>query len=132
MPQSSFFVVKSVSIPNPHLHLPRHYKKAKIYAMKKYCIVFLFALALTTIACNKNNNTLEDATITQRDFTYCACCGGFFIEIAGVQRRFETLPSNSTIDLETSILPLAVKVRWQEKPERCREDLIDILEMVPN
>jgi hypothetical protein len=102
--------------------------------MKKHCILFLFALALATIACNKknDNDTLEAATITQKDFTYCACCGGYFIEIDGIKRRFEALPSNSTIDLQTSTLPLAVKVRWQEKPERCREDLIDILEIVPN
>ena len=100
--------------------------------MKKNCIVFLFTLALATIACNKNNDTLEAATITQRDFSYCACCGGFFIEIDGVQRRFETIPSSSTIDLETITLPLEVKVRWQEKQERCKDDLIDILEMVPN
>ncbi len=102
--------------------------------MKKHCILFLFTLALATIACNKknDNDTLEAATITQQDLSLCACCGGYFIEIDGIKRRFETLPSNSTIDLQTSTLPLAVKVRWQEKPERCREDLIDILEIVPN
>jgi hypothetical protein len=127
-----FILWQKAYLSQPTTSLPRHYKKVKIFAMKKNCIVFLFTLALATIACNKNNDTLEAATITQRDFSYCACCGGFFIEIDGVQRRFETIPSSSTIDLQTITLPLEVKVRWQEKQERCKDDLIDILEMVPN
>ncbi len=102
--------------------------------MKKHCILFLFALALATIACNKknDNDTLEAATITKHEFGYCLCCGGYSIEIQGVVYRFEEPPIDSKIDLLTSPKPLAVKVRWQPKPERCKDDVIDILEIVPN
>ncbi len=104
--------------------------------MKNYVALLLLLLfVVLSPSCNKGceetpSDALQDATITAYDLALCACCGGYFVDIDGTTWRFETLPPNSGIDLNPpNALPMKVRVRWQPKSPRCREDLIEILEI---
>jgi hypothetical protein len=58
-------------------------------------------------------------TIKGADMAMCVCCGGYFIEIEGIQFRFEKteLPGNFTFS--DSQLPLQVELNWEVKAESC-------------
>jgi hypothetical protein len=107
--------------------------------MKKISLIALLcAVWCLTPGCEKNREapapptTLQDAVITDYDLTLCACCGGFFIKIQGVEKtmRFYTLPEGSNLELlKPGTLPLNVRVKWRDQSPRCREDLIEILQI---
>ena len=41
------------------------------------------------------------------------CCSGWFIKIDSLMYEFDTLPTNSNINLEKETFPLMVKLDWQ-------------------
>lgn len=53
------------------------------------------------------------ATITGPDLRMCACCGGWYITIDGINYEFESLPVDAKINLQTEKFPVTVKIDWQ-------------------
>jgi hypothetical protein len=52
-------------------------------------------------------------TITGSDIRMCACCGGWYIQIDGINYEFDSLPVDSKIDLSAEKFPVSVKIDWQ-------------------
>lgn len=51
--------------------------------------------------------------ITGPDLRMCACCGGWYIRIDGIDYEFDTMPVDSKIDLQNEKFPITVMVDWQ-------------------
>lgn len=88
----------------------------------KYKIVLGICLILFGfIYCQKqkentdNYNYKSIGTITGQDVRMCPspCCSGWFIKIDSLMYEFDTLPTNSNINLEKETFPLIVKLDWQ-------------------
>jgi hypothetical protein len=81
--------------------------------------VFLFLISIILITGCKKENYESTGTITGQDLALCACCGGYFIEIDGIQYRFEKseLPNNFTF--EDNQLPLQFELDWKLKTDAC-------------
>lgn len=82
----------------------------------KYRIIFLvsFILILFLFSCKKENADYQSAgVISGPDLAFCACCGGYFIELNDSTYHFDSLPSASEIDLTTAIFPIEVKLDWE-------------------
>ena len=63
-------------------------------------------------------NYKSEGIITGYDVRFCACCGGYFIEIEDDVYNFVgEFPNQGNLDLEN--LPLKVKLNWELKPEGC-------------
>jgi hypothetical protein len=88
---------------------------------------FLLVLAIIMTFCGKEMY-LSRGTITGPDIRACVCCGGWFIKIDTTTYNFESLPSNSKIDLNSETFPLNVKLDWV-KSDRvpCPNKFISIL-----
>lgn len=94
--------------------------------MKKTAIILL-VLVCFGAGCRKNQElTPVPGVITGPDYRYCACCGGWFIEIGESTLRFYEIPDGSDIDLNNSEFPLPVSVVWQWHDPSCLGDEIDI------
>ena len=80
-------------------------------------LIFMLSFFICFSGCEKNKDKIKfesTGIILGADLAECICCGGYIIEIDGDDGhyRFETLPENSTIDLETATFPLSVKLNW--------------------
>ncbi len=51
--------------------------------------------------------------ITGPDLRMCACCGGWYILIDGINYAFDTLPADSKIELQNEKFPVTVRIDWQ-------------------
>jgi len=78
--------------------------------------ICIFSLLL--LSCEKTKYEYN-GTITSADMALCACCGGYFITIEGIQYRFEKteLPDNFTFN--DAELPLKVELNWELNKEIC-------------
>ena len=67
-------------------------------------------------------------TITGQDFRKCMCCGGWFIEINAEVYRFNELPDNSVVDLDSisEEFPIQVTLDWIKDQDACLGDEIII------
>lgn len=102
--------------------------------MKNTVFGALIFLSLLSSACRKSEdarNYWQEAIITELDGRECGCCGGYFIQLEGVRRRFRTIPSGSNIEITGTNLPMRVKVRWQSLNKPCMPDLIEVLALEP-
>ena len=101
-------------------------------------LLFLFAaIVIVTSSCRKNENSISNKITTNYAYTatikgpspFMTACGGlYWIEIDGVPYRttFDTLPSNSGIDLTTATFPMNVKLNWHyQLPNNCYIILVD-------
>lgn len=89
-----------------------------------YCVLFLFLLLNS---CKENDDDYSVGIITGSDFRFCACCGGFFIEIEDETYRFfnDELPEGSpNFYLMDVTFPLKVHVQWKLKENSCMGDEI--------
>lgn len=85
-------------------------------------LVLIFVFLGCSKSETKNAAEFEsEAVITGEDFALCPCCGGWFITIAGqpTTYRFDQLPTNSTIDLNTATFPISVKLNWTLMASAC-------------
>ncbi len=99
--------------------------------MKIRFLTMLIVLGVGLLTnCNKDDNTTlqfeSTAKILGFDYTECACCGGWIIEINGEEndRRFSELPSNSNIDLDNIATPIDVQLNWSESNEYCGKGIL--------
>jgi len=87
--------------------------------MKYETVLVIFLIIFGFYNCQKqkeNNDKYESiGTITGQDVRMCPspCCGGWFIKIDSLTYEFDSLPSNSGINLEKETFPLVVKLDWQ-------------------
>lgn len=80
---------------------------------KIFCLAIVF-LSVISFSCRDDENTFQSAgLITGPDYGYCACCGGYFIEITDSMYHFDNLPSSSGIDLSDSTFPISVNIDWK-------------------
>jgi len=75
-------------------------------------LVLILMLTGIIISCEKAESYKSTGIITGPDIRECICCGGYFIEIGDSTYNFDTLPSNSQIDLTTDTFPINVKLDW--------------------
>jgi hypothetical protein len=79
--------------------------------MKTISIIFLVFIL---IACTKTNNDYKSVgTITGGDPRMCACCGGWIIYIENVMYLIDSIPDNSSLNLEKETFPVTVELDWQ-------------------
>ena len=68
------------------------------------------------VYCRKENpkDTMSNGTIIGPDYSMCMsiCCGGWNIQIDKVTYKFDSIPSNSAIDLQKESFPMQVKLNW--------------------
>ena len=67
------------------------------------------------MSCNQENSKdfISNGIITGPDIRMCACCGGWYIQIDGIIYEFDSLPDNSSIDLQKETFPVFVKLDWK-------------------
>ena len=93
--------------------------------MKKL-VFFVIALTITIISCKKETINEINGKITGQDLRKCSCCGGYFIEIKDSTYRFDSIPSNSGINLNKDTFPIFVNVAYHKKVPKCLGDEIII------
>lgn len=65
-------------------------------------------------SCNKEEIEFQSTgVITGPDLAYCACCGGYLIEIADSSYHFDALPGSATINIQNETFPIAVNLNWK-------------------
>ncbi len=76
--------------------------------------------SLLIFSCEKDEFK-STATITGADMALCACCGGYFIDIEGIQYRLDKdkLPGNFTFD--DNQLPLTVDLDFDQNVAYCKD-----------
>jgi hypothetical protein len=97
--------------------------------MKKIYFLTITLLILSFISCDKDNkdNTEElNGKITGYDMRKCMCCGGFYIDIKDSTYRFDSIPTNSGINLTIDTFPIKVNVAFHKKNPQCLGDEIII------
>jgi hypothetical protein len=95
-------------------------------------LIFCFLLLILLGSCSDNVPLFSNGLVTGPDYRYCACCGGYFIEIDKTTYRFfnEELPEGSiNFDLIDANFPIKVRVRWELKKDGCLGDEISIIEI---
>ena len=97
--------------------------------MKKLTITYCFLLLLL-VSCSKDRQLKSEGIITGIDYSLCACCGGWFIEIESNTYRFFNLPEDSKFDLSNESFPLAVKLSWSKDTLACLGDEILITAII--
>ncbi|MEM8896708.1 MAG: hypothetical protein AAGC85_01325 [Bacteroidota bacterium] len=107
----------------------------------RYIVFLLVGILMLTMGC-ENESTAEvhectpengvEASITGPDFRRCACCGGWFIEIADSTYRFQKFPDCSeTEGLANDVkYPLHVTVEFRVDPNPCLGDEIFLDKLV--
>ncbi len=116
--------------------------------MKNKIILQLTILLFIFSGCSKNDEiviekpkekiTVYEATgtITGPDLGMCVCCGGWKLIIDNVVLptnlqhdpfRFQSLPTNSNIDLANAIFPLKIKFNWSNNPNSCGSNYYQII-----
>ncbi|RMG61052.1 MAG: hypothetical protein D6722_20195 [Bacteroidetes bacterium] len=96
--------------------------------MQKAFILLFFA-CLTWVGCTPAETTCEDTgLITGLDPRRCACCGGYFIELADTTYRiaYADLPQEVLDALEDQGYPLAVRLDWEPVNDPCLGDEITV------
>lgn len=96
----------------------------------KTLVFFCIFLILIIPACNTDKSTnsedkfKSDGVITGANYRDCACCGGWFIDIADSTFRFDLLPDGSSLDLMNETFPVEVRLDWHRKDFQCLGDEI--------
>ena len=88
-----------------------------VVKMKYKIVLGICLMFFGFIYCQKENshNYKSIGTITGQDYRMCPspCCGEWSIKIDSLTYEFDSLPSNSSINLEKETFPLVVKLDWQ-------------------
>ncbi|EDP72221.1 hypothetical protein FBALC1_14007 [Flavobacteriales bacterium ALC-1] len=85
--------------------------------MKTRISIFLLIFCLFT-NCNNDDDSPQiefesTGKITGYDSGACFCCGGFYIEIDGVEDNKSTyFPENFDIDLQNLTFPIYLQLNW--------------------
>lgn len=96
--------------------------------MKK--LIFLTLLVIPILIGCDENDSMDEGVITGVDTRECLCCGGYFIDIKNSTYRFQSLPSESGIDLTNNpVFPINVKLSWKMKDTLCLGDEIIVLKI---
>ncbi|WP_143473369.1 hypothetical protein [Flavilitoribacter nigricans] len=103
--------------------------------MNRLLLYLGFAAAVMIIGCQKEKSATADeewqeASLIGRDYTLCACCGGWFIKVDQDTVRAFQLPDTFEIDPEPNF-PLAVDLRYEPLTGPCQDfgNLIKIQEI---
>ncbi len=94
--------------------------------MKKLgLLVLMTGMTLLLFCCEEDDKPEYESVgiITGEDVRYCACCGGYFIDIEDITYRFFEIP-NDKISLE--VFPVFVKLNWSVDSDPCLGDEIII------
>lgn len=93
--------------------------------MKKIVLLFVLIILASCSNDDKVKTYKSEGKITGYDYTLCACCGGYFVEIENKIYRFpDEFPNKENLDLEN--LPIDIKLDWELKKDACIEDVITI------
>lgn len=84
----------------------------------KTSIILLLICGFLLASCEKTSYK-NTGTITGQDMTLCACCGGYFITIEGIQYRFEKTELPAGFTFSDNQLPLQVELDWNLKTDVC-------------
>jgi hypothetical protein len=99
------------------LYLKNVLKVWGVVKMKYKIVLGICLMFFGFIYCQKENshNYKSIGTITGQDYRMCPspCCGEWSIKIDSLTYEFDSLPSNSSINLEKETFPLVVKLDWQ-------------------
>ncbi|MEL6193578.1 MAG: hypothetical protein AAFR66_16070 [Bacteroidota bacterium] len=107
----------------------------------RYVIYLGLGILMLTIGC-ENESTAEvhactpenevEASITGPDFRRCACCGGWFIEIADSTYRFQKFPDCSEIEglADDVKYPIPVTIDFRADLNPCLGDEIFLEKLV--
>jgi hypothetical protein len=94
-------------------------------------VVCFLLLGVASCTKEKNNGYQSEGKILGPDLRMCACCGGWYIQIDNVTYEFDTLPANSTVDLQKDTFPIMVKLDWQLSDKgACPDSRINIIRIV--
>lgn len=88
----------------------------------KIANVLIIVLLMGFVCCQKGNRDDYQSIgeITGPDIGMCICCGGWHIIIDSVTYNFDSIPANSSIDLQKVTFPLFIKLDWQlSVPNHC-------------
>lgn len=90
-------------------------------------IVMLLVSCITDDTGNPYGEYKSTGSITGYDMRECSCCGGYFIAIEGVQYRFQSLPSGSSLVLDHAQFPIEVLLDWDKQKNPCMGDEITVI-----
>jgi hypothetical protein len=87
----------------------------------KFKIILFLGIIVGLAYCKKDNSINYKSTgkILGPDYRMCICCGGYTIAIDSLFYNFESLPSNSNINLQKEAFPINVKIDWQVIASGC-------------
>ena len=85
--------------------------------MKYKTVLGICLIIFGFMCCHKENSYHYKSigTITGQDLRDCPspCCSGWFIKIDSLTYEFDSLPTNSSINLDKETFPVVVKLDWQ-------------------
>jgi hypothetical protein len=108
----------------------------------KISTLVLILGAITFTSCGNDSPVTNDdspvafestAVISGFDKRMCRCCGGWIINIDGeeLSKRFDELPQNTFIDLQSTTFPVNVQLNWTESNDYCGQGIVvDSIELV--
>ena len=82
---------------------------------KSFCFAIVFISVISSSCSDDEDSYQSTGLITGPDLALCACCGGYFIEIADSSYRFDNLSGSSDIDLSNTVFPILVNLDWQNE-----------------
>ena len=82
---------------------------------KSICLAIVF-ISVISFSCRDDEYSFQSTgLILGPDFGFCACCGGYIIEITDSIYRFDNLPGSSGIDLSNTAFPISVNIDWKNE-----------------
>lgn len=97
--------------------------------LSNFFSIVVFVSCLLLVSCDKDEpaTDLDRGTIIGQDFTFCVCCGGWFIDINEERYRFKVIPSSADIDLINAEFPIDVWIDWTPQNNPCLGNEIDVI-----
>ena len=84
--------------------------------MKKIVVgAYIFVLLIVRCSNDDRNDYEHRGVLEGVDPTFCGCCGGWIIQIDGLEGNFriENVPDKSDVDLQNDTFPMNVKLNYE-------------------
>lgn len=83
-------------------------------------VIRILALSMLLAGCS-SDDAMDRGVIHGYDMTYCACCGGYVIEIEGNTFKFfdEDISGNNPLLGADDKFPIEVYIDWKKKTGDC-------------
>ena len=86
--------------------------------------IFILSLFTLLLSCSDSPIIWSKGTITGPDYSMCACCGGWFVEIEGQKLLMQEWPEKAKLQPDALTFPQDVKLIWTIPEDPCLSNII--------